>query len=467
MKLRKVFFAAVVLLPAVAVAQGVEQGSTTDGFVIIETASSQPAASDAQKLSLRKIYEANTAGKSNFKSAAININAQQTGLVVCQFSGENQFFPVDMQGKEPSPIALEGWKFPLPIPASAQVVAARGDKVSILEPLNQMKVVGSMPHVMQAGDLMLPALSPDGKFICTRPKVDCLQFFDAKTAQPIGIPIQQTGRVLKMQFTADSKYLCSCADDKPDHFNAQNPRPIPKINTDDDGLRVWDPRIGELVVGPFGSGIDFRNFGSIATYEPIQQRVVTVKNSEFDVDALSSTVHIHSIKDRKHSLARIKIPAHSIRVHWLGTDHLVIDGGRKQNRETRRYTGSYDSRPMFIVNLKGEKPSVVNLAADTVGEAAVSADGEYVAATVKHSGGAKTTCWRVDQPEPLWDAPGFVEGIADDGWLLVGKRGYVREIRSLNDGSVVWERNGVLQSQVKRNNLWLFTAEGFEVWQAE
>jgi hypothetical protein len=324
-----------------------------------------------------------------------------------------------------------------------------------------------MPHVLEAGVLMLPAVSPDGKIVCTRAKLDHIQFFDAKTARPITAPIQQAGRVLQMQFTSDSKYLCSCADNKPDDFDSAKPRPIPKTNTGDDGLRVWNPKTGEPVAGPFGTGISFRYPGSIAAYDPIDERVVTVENSEFDVDELSSRVAIHSVKHNKEAIAIIEIPAHSYQVRWIAADRLLINGRRMESVEARRSRVVYDKHPLFMASLADGKVTAVQLAKNCVGYPEIAPDNKYIATMVRHPEGVRTTCWRVGQIERLWEHPGMLVAFGDNGWLATEQRGGITQIRSLHDGRVIWQKGGVLDAKVKGKNLWLFTAKGYEVWQAD
>ena len=370
-----------------------------------------------------------------------------------------------IEGSERNPIELVDWSFPVLIPGSNRIIAARKDTISVLEPLNQLNVVGTMPHVMQADDFVLPGVSPNGKVICTRAKLDHLQLFDAQTARPIAAPIRQTGRVLVMRFTSDSKYLCSRAEDKPADFDSENSRRNRKTNPGSDGLRVWDPQTGELVA-TFGNDVSSGVFGWPA-YDPISERIVTVENSGFDVAELSGRLLVHSIIGNGQAMKTIEIPAHTIGVRWIDSDHLLVWGGRKESPEIRRDLGAYDTKPLFVVSLGDGKNSVRLLAENCVSHPETAPDGKYIAATIKTPGGARATCWQVGQIEPLWEHPRNIVAFGDNGWVATEQRGGISQIRLLHDGRVIWQREGVLEAQVKGKNLWLFTARGYEVWQAD
>lgn len=283
-----------------------------------------------------------------------------------------------------------------PIEAGEPAASRMEDTVSVLEPLNRLHVVGTMPHVMQAGDFVLPAVSPNGKVICSRAKLDHLQLFDAQTARPIAAPIRQTGRVLVMGFTSDSKYLCSRAEDKPAEVDFENSRRSRQTNRSSDGLRIWDAKIGELVAS-FGSDANSGSF-SWPAYDPTLERIATIENSDFDVAVLSSRLQVPSIKGDGQAITTIEIPAHTIGVCWIDSDQLLAWGGRKENPEIRRDLGAYDTKPLFLVSLTNGKLTVELLAEYCVLRPDIALDGKYIAATIKTPGGARATCWQVGIP---------------------------------------------------------------------
>jgi hypothetical protein len=208
------------------------------------------------------------------------------------------------------------------------------------------------------------------------------------------------------------------------------------------------------LVAAFGNDVIFRYIGSFA-YDPIHERIVTVENSELDVDELSSRVQVHSIKDKREAIAIIEIPAHSRNVRWIDPDHLLVWGGRK------------GTNPLFVVSLGDEKATARLLAENCVWDPEIAPDGKYIAVTAKTPEGSRATCWRVGQIEPLWEHPGNIVAFGDNGWVATGQGYGISQIRALHDGRVIWQREGVLDAKVKGKNLWLFTAKGYEVWQAD
>ncbi|MGB0600092.1 MAG: hypothetical protein ACPGLY_25715 [Rubripirellula sp.] len=428
-----------------------------------ETTQRERTTKVVQELAFEKLADIKLNGKTNFKDAAINLHDGQSALHVGLFTGENQYLLLDQKQNAATIIPLPGWMYPVTIPNSTRILAGQGETVGLLEPMAQKKVLATMPHLMEFGDLLLPAVSENGAFVCTRPTSNHIQIFHGGTGKPITPPIKQTGRILQMQFTSDSKYLCTIASRKQVDGTPERKVSVPKVNPGNEGLKVWNSANGDLVAGPLGSGIQFQHSGSPTTYDPVTERVVTVNHSESDESAISSKLRIYPISKNAAPIT-IELPSHISGVRWIDQSHLLVKGKRMATQQPTSLHG-YDQNPMFVVDLNTSKPDFIEVAADTGFYWAIDSTSKYFATSVATPEGNFATCWKVGQTEPLWSRKGNFLAFGDQGWLVVTQPGRHVEICSQETGEVSIAFDNVLETILNGDQFWLCKKTNLEVWQ--
>ncbi|MEE2934968.1 MAG: hypothetical protein VYA84_03120 [Planctomycetota bacterium] len=402
-------------------------------------------------------------GKTNFENAAINLHEGQGALHVGLFTGENQYLSLDQKQNVASVIPLPGWKYPVTIPNNTKILAWQGETVGLLEPMAQQKVLATLPHLLEFGDLLLPAVSENGAFVCTRPTSNHIQIFHGGTGKPITPPIKQTGQVLQMQFTSDSKYLCTIASRKQVDGTPERKVSVPKVNPGNEGLKVWNSTTGDLVAGPLGSGIKIQHSGSHTTYDPVTERVVTVNHSESDNSARSSEIRIYPVIKNTTPIT-IELPSQISGVRWIDQSHLLVKGKRRAPQHPASLHG-YDQNPMFVVNLKTAKPDFIEVAADTGFYWAIDSTRKYFATSVSTREGNFATCWKVGQTEPLWSRKGNFLAFGDQGWLVITQPGRHVEVCSRETGEVNISFDNVLETILNGDQFLLCKETNLEVWQ--
>ncbi len=428
-----------------------------------ETTQRERTTKIVQELAFEKLVDFQLNGKTNLKDAAINLHDGQNALHVGLFTGENQYLLLDKKQNAATIIPLPGWKYPVTIPNSTRILAGQGETVGLLEPMAQQKVLASLPHLMEFGALLLPAVSDHGAFICTRPTSDHIQIFHGGTGKPITPPIKQTGQVLQMQFTSDSKYLFTVANRKQIDETPKRNVSVPKVNPGNEGLRVWNSANGDLVAGPLGAGIQSQYNGSPTTYDPATERVVTVNHSESDESALSSKLRIVPVIKNTAPIT-IELPSHISGVRWIDQSHLLVKGKRMAAQQPASLHG-HDQNPMFVVDLNTAKPDFIEVAADTGFYWAIDSTGKYFATSVSTQKGNFATCWKVGQTEPLWSRKGNFLAFGEQGWLVVIQPGRHVEVCSQETGEVSISFDNVLETILNGDQFWLCKETNLEVWQ--
>lgn len=428
-----------------------------------EAAQRERTTKAVQELAFEKLADFQLGGKTNFKDAAINLHAGQSALHVGLFTGENQYLLLDQKQNAATIVSLPGWKYPITIPTSTRILAGKGETVGLLEPMAPQKILATLPHLMEIGDLLLPAVSANGAFICTRPTSDHIQIFHGGTGKPITPPIKQTGQVLQMQFTPDSKYLCTVANRNQIDVTPKRKASASKVNPGNEGLRVWNSANGDLVAGPLGSGIQFLHSGSPTTYEPVTERVVTVNHSESDDSPYSSKLCIYPVIENAAPIT-VKLPSHISGVRWIDQSHLLVKGKRMAAQQPASSDG-HDQNPIFAVDLNTERPDFIEVAADTGFYWAIDSTGKYFATSVSTQEGNFATCWKVGRTEPLWSRKGNFLAFGDQGWLVVTQPGRHIEVCSQETGEVSISFDNVLETILNGDQFWLCKETNLEVWQ--
>ena len=390
---------------------------------------------------IRRLFSVATPEGIEFEDADIRVSDDQS-LVLVGKKGEH-LLAIDDRQRMATAQPVAGWRYMQYVPGTRQIVTKTWGHVLIRDPDQPLRAAPKMPHAMVEGDWINPAISPDGKFVVTRAKRTHIQLWNPATLKPLGDPIEAGGYVNRMHFTSDSKYLCVYAGA---------------------GLRLWDPRSERLIAGPFPDGPYPIGMIGMTAYDPVGDRVANIDNNDHSkpVD-LESRVIVHSIRGDRAGDRAITIPAHSRRVFWAGSNHLIVWGARKKSPEdVEGYF--YETYPLFLIQLDGDSPKPIELAKH-IYDLVLTPDGRHVIGTSDK----ETVCWKVGQTKPLWRTAGRVKEIRPTNECVL-LRGFYKtlRVRSVATGEVLqnwddkWDKG--MATHLHGDRIWLFDDEKIEVW---
>lgn len=393
---------------------------------------------------IRKLLTLATPEGIKFEDADIRISDDQS-LVLVGKKGEH-LLRIDDKKRTATAEPISGWRGMRFVPGTRHIVTKTWDHVVIRDPDQPLRDTPRMPHKMVEGDWINPAVSPNGKFVVTRPKLTHIRFWDPATLKPLGDPIEAGGHVARMHFTRDSKYLCVYAEA---------------------GLHLWNPNSGKRVAGPFPDGDYPIGMIGLTAYDPVGNRVATIDNNDHQqpVD-LESRVIVRSILGNRAGDRAIKIPAHSRRVFWSGKNHLFVWGARKKAPEdVEGYF--YDTFPLFLIMLEGDSTKPIELAAN-IYDLALTPDTRCLIG----ASGTETLCWKAGQTKPLWRTPGRAKEIMPTKeYVLLRGFGRTLKVRSVVTGDVLqdWDNKWAkgMATHLQGDRIWLFNEKEIEVWDAK
>ncbi len=309
--------------------------------------------------------------------------------------------------------------------------------VELYDTRTHAKVGKVFPHELREDTMPLPAVSPDGEILVTRPKLDHVQFWNIKTAKPIAPATAVRDIVFLMEFSADGKWLFS---------------------HDESGeLNVWDPGTGKRAGGPFRHDSRYPMLFDATHYSPKSQQLVTAENgSEKDAEWKSEAI-VRSSKDWR-VVHRVKMDGFIRKVKWLDDTRLLIASEEKPKLDERGRPTEALRHLLHVATLTGEKPEVQTIHRSGASQAYVTAapDGKHFIAGM--------SCWKLGEPKPIWTKPGgYLVQFGDGDWVIrFGKAGAV--VNSLADGTELWRQEKAEDVKVQGSDIWVFTQKAVEVW---
>ncbi len=308
-----------------------------------------------------------------------------------------------------------------------------GSGVTLYDTRTHAKVGRAFPHELREDTEPLPAVSPDGEVLVTRPKLDHVQFWNLKTGKAIAPASAVKDIVFLMVFSADGKWLFS---------------------HDESGeLNVWDPTTGKRAAGPFRHDSPWYAKFDARNYSPKSQQLVTAEvGSEKDAEWKSEAI-VRSSKDWR-VVHRVKMDGLIQDVKWLDDTHLLIANMEKPKLDDRGLT-SLPERNLLQVTLSGEKAEVQTIHRG-IGAPTVAPDGKHYI--------ARSSLWKLGEPKPIWTKPsGHSAQFGEGEWVLMTDKGGA-VVYSLADGTELWRQEKVEDVKVQGSDIWVFSQKAVEVW---
>ena len=290
-----------------------------------------------------------------------------------------------------------------------------------------------LPHELREDTTIGPAVSPDGKVMVTRSKLDHLRFWDIETRQPITPEIKQAGTVYGMAFSSDGKWLF-CKTHKQ--------------------LTIWESDTGKLAAGPLS-----HNIYSFA-YSRNNNQLVTLQNNDEQEDVWRSELVIRS-DDRFAEVGRLALEGHARQASWVDESHLLVVADNKMPGDEGPY--SYGRKLIYLVSLAPDNPQVSTLMRrNWISNVHVAPDGGYFIIRTRQ----ETSCWKVGQPKPVWSQPGnHLVYFGDNDWVLLHDGPVIAY--SLSSGNQIWRTEPVGIVRVIGSHIWTCNENRMELWKVE
>ena len=394
-----------------------------------------------EPLKFRKVASLESPG-AGLSLAGIAVSLDQESVIASVHSGDPggtnggvQFRPYDvvlqnLDPESPKRTSLGHGYFGFVPKSNLAFVVRWGDGVRFWNTVSHAPSGDYMPHELREDTVILPAVSPDGKVMVTRSKLDHLQFWNIQTRKPITEEIKQRGLVSSMRFSADGKWFFSRASG---------------------GLSVRDPRTGDLVVG------EMRHDSYRYAYSTDTEQLITVENSRDEEDKWRSELVIRGGKTFAER-RRIELDGQAQKVAWIDKSHFLVVG-----RNPDLPPSSNERETLYVVTLSDNKADVRTLLQyNWIRDAVVAPNRQHFIARTRE----QTSCWKLGDWEPVWTKPGdHLVSFGDRDWVLFRNGPLVAY--SLADGSELWRGEDVRLCKVFGSKIWTCNDEKMEIWQVE
>ena len=390
---------------------------------------------------LRKVLSVPTGSKHDFKHAVVSVSNEQNSLFSRNYivtGGENvwpsglHLWTLDAKHPKRTKVG-DGTVFGFIPNSTLAYYVSWGRGVFFWDTRTHTRVGDAIPHELREDTKVSPAVSPDGKYMATRSKLDHLQFWDLRTRKPISAEIKQEGIVADLEFSADGKWLFSKTYKH---------------------LKVWDPKTGKLAGGPFRHDTN-------PAYAPTSQQLATFENYEGAPAVWHSEVLIRSGKEWS-VIKRFEIAGYASRAHWIDGTHLLVAAYGKKPP----YGGMF----VHVVPLEGDKPEVQTVLRDNwIPIAAVAPDGKHLLTSTNEA----SCCWKLGEKQPVLSVPWPRYSVpwprfrrvffGDKDWVLLTGGG-TAVVHTLADGKECWRKENVETARVQGSTIWLFSETSVELW---
>ena len=397
-----------------------------------------------EPLKFRKVASLESPG-AGLSLARIAVSLDQESVIARVLSGDRggtnggvQFrrYDVVLQNLDPeSPkrTSLGDHYFGFVPKSNLAFVVRWGDGVRFWNTVSHAPSGDYMPHELREDTTILPAVSPDGKVMVTRSKLDHLQFWNIETRKPITAEIKQAGTVYRMEFSSDGKW-----------FFSKTPK----------RLAIREAKTGTLVAGPL------RHDASSFAYSPKNKQVVTFQNNAKEEEVWRSELVIRSGKAFE-GITRVRLDGHAREAMWIGDTHLLVVGDNKAPGQIGPF--AYGRKLVYSISLGGEKPESRTLMRhDWIKSVTVAPDHKHFIVRTRD----ETICWKVGEEKPIWTKSGdHLVSFGDKDWVLLHNGPAIAY--SLADGKELWQKKDVVVCKVLGSKIWTCNDDTMEIWQVE
>ena len=387
----------------------------------------------------RKVLSVPAGSKDDFKHAVVGVSNELKSLFSRNYivtGGKNvrssglHLWTLDAEQAKRTKVG-DGTEFGFVPNSTLAYYVSWGDGVVFWDTRTHTRVGHAVPHELREDSTLDPGVSPGGEYMATRSKLDHLQFWDLRTRKPVSAEIEQEGMVVSMEFSADGKWF----------FSRTSKRTV----------KVWDPKTGKLVGGPF-------RLDTNPAYAPKSQQLATFENNKTSEAVWRSEAVIRSGKEWSE-VKRIELAGHAREAHWIDGTHLLVVADNKQPGAKGPF--SYGRKLLYVVPVEGDKPEIQTVFRQRwISVAAVAPDGKHFLTSTY-----ETRCWKLGEKEPVWSLPGrHLVSFADKDWVLL-TRGGAAVVYSLADGKERWRKEHVDIARVQGSTIWLLGETSVELWQ--
>lgn len=305
------------------------------------------------------------------------------------------------------------------------------DSMQIWNQETALKSGKSFPHRLREDSVLAPAISPNGKVLVTRNKMNSLQFWNLETRKSIGPEHTHESMVSKIQFSADNKWCFS------------------RANT----LNIWNPMTAELVAE------SIRNNIYSTAYLPARQYLVTFEHDRKDPFS-KSEVMIRSGAADWRPVRQFELPGQVRRAEWIDQDRLLVIGTE---------VGEKFKTVGFIVHLNQLTPKfeVVFKYENSISDYVITKDRQHLVTISTR----KLSCWKIGETKPKWERAWTGKHwrkqvfSTDSDWVMAHGLGENAIAYSIEDGTELWRKREVIYANTDGKRILVTDKHGAEVWQ--
>lgn len=389
----------------------------------------------------RKVLSVPAANKDDFKHAVVGVSNELMSAFTRNYivtGGRNvrssglHLWTLDAKKPKRTKVG-DGTEFGFVPNSTLAYFVSWGNGVVFWDTRTHTRIGEAIPHALREDSTLAPAVSPRGDVLAVREQLDSLRFWDLRTRSPISGGIEQDGMVVAMEFSTDGKWFFS--------------------RTSNRTLKVWEPRTGRLVGGPFRTNIN-------PTYAPESQQLATFENNKTSAAVWRSEGVIRLGKNWS-TIKRVQLAGHAREAHWIDDRHLLVVADDKEPDARRPI--SYGRKIVYVVPVDGEKamPRTV-LRQGWIRSAAVAPDRKHFLTSTN-----ETRCWKLGEKDPVWSVPGRHQVSFGGGDTVLLTGGGAAAVFSLTNGKELWRQENVEKARIQGSTVWVFSEAGIDLWKMD
>lgn len=282
-----------------------------------------------------------------------------------------------------------------------------------------------IPHQLREDTIIHPAISPQGKYMATRPTMNSVQIIEVASRKLIGKPKKYSSDVHSIRFSDDGAFLMVRAGNS---------------------LYAIDAETGDKIVGPIKAGWLFQHFAK-------QQKLVTTEQTK---DGAYKLVIRTTDQEGWPETHRSSLPGRLKRIVELEGNKILLQ------------SSNVDYTPdLFIVALDkpGTRVEVETNADRAFGVVVPPNKQHWICSNIR-----EIRCQKFGQAKPVWrksvPPSGYDQYLSgfNNEYFIIRDKDENFGIYHIADGSEAWKQPGVKRFNVTDNKIALCTSEGVEIW---